>query len=186
VVSEVPGISLDNSGPPPKTPSEEQPPVVPPPADPPPADDTPPTKDVATVDQPNAVAPPPPEEKEADEPPPQPKRPPAAKPPPVVAKADLSPPPRRPPPSTALGYVAVVSSQKTHMDALKAYADAVEKHPDVLGGRTPDVLEVDLGGDKGVRYRAVVGPPGSRESAARLCSQLKAAGHDCWVTEYRG
>jgi SPOR domain len=183
VVSDVPGISLDNSGPPPKTPSEEQPPLVPPPADTPPADDTPPTKEVATVDQPPAVTPPPPAEKEEDEPPPQPKmRQAALRPPPPVTP----PPSHKAPPSSALGYVAVVSSQRTHMDALKAYADAVEKHPDVLGNKTPDVLEVNLGGDKGIRYRAVVGPPGSREGAMRVCSQLKAAGHDCWVTEYRG
>jgi len=184
VVSEVPGISLDNSGPPPKTSSEEQPPVVPPPAD-----ETPPTNEQATVDQPPPTTPAP-ADKDEDEPPPPPVRN-------KVALAKISPPPPvkeqpralsgpRGGPSSIIGYVAVVSSQRTHMDALKAYADAVDKHPDVLGGKTPDVLEVDLGGDKGIRFRAVVGPPGSRESATRLCTQLKAAGHDCWVTEYRG
>jgi hypothetical protein len=47
------------------------------------------------------------------------------------------------------------------------------------------VQEVDLG-EKGIRYRALVGPPGSRGAAVTFCNQLKAAGQDCWVTEYRG
>ncbi|RTL67885.1 MAG: SPOR domain-containing protein [Hyphomicrobiales bacterium] len=84
----------------------------------------------------------------------------------------------------ALGYVAVLSSQKTRVDALKAFADAQQKHPDVLGTKTPDVQEANLG-DKGMWYRAVVGPPGSREAAANLCGQLKSAGYNgCWVSAY--
>lgn len=84
----------------------------------------------------------------------------------------------------ALGFVAVLSSQKTRVDALKAFADAQQKHPDVLGTKTPDVLEANLG-DKGMWYRAVVGPPGSREAAANVCGQLKSAGYNgCWVSAY--
>jgi hypothetical protein len=139
---------------------------------------------LAAADPPPAAAPPKIDKAEDDDPP--------APPPPVktkhaAAKATADPPPTvRPPPrtpSSGLGYVAVVSSQKTHMDALKAYADAAEKHPDVLNGKIPDVQVADLG-EKGIWYRAVVGPPGSREAAMSLCSQLKAAGHGCWVKEY--
>ena len=40
-------------------------------------------------------------------------------------------------------------------------------------------------GEKGVWYWLVVGPPGSRDAAASLCTQLKAAGYSgCWVTAY--
>jgi hypothetical protein len=86
--------------------------------------------------------------------------------------------------SATLGYVAVLASHKTRVDALKAFADAQQKHPDVLGAKTPDVLEANLG-DKGMWYRAVVGPPGSREGAANLCGQLKGAGYNgCWVSAY--
>jgi hypothetical protein len=82
------------------------------------------------------------------------------------------------------GYVAVLSSKKSRMDALKAFADIQQKYGDVLGSKTPDVQEADLG-DKGLWYRAVVGPPGSREAASAVCSQLKTAGHTaCWVTAY--
>jgi sporulation related protein len=88
-------------------------------------------------------------------------------------------------PTTATsGYVAVLSSKKSRMDALKAFADMRDKYGDVLASRTPDVQEVNLG-EKGVWYRAVVGPPGSREAALGLCSQLKSAGYaSCWVTAY--
>ena len=61
-------------------------------------------------------------------------------------------------------YVAVLSSQKTRMDALKAFADLQQKYGDVLASKTPDVQEANLG-DKGA-YRAVVGPPGWRNAAA--------------------
>jgi hypothetical protein len=179
VEANIPGISLDNAGPPPnKEPSAEEPP-----AGPPPADETPPTKVQAKVTPP-AAAPPPPPPVEKEEPPQPPKQP-ARK----IETAAIDKLPSRPVrrSGSIIGYVAVVSSQRTHIDALKAYADAADKHPDVLGpDKTPDVMEVDLGGDKGVRYRAVVGPPVSREAATRLCGQLKAAGHDCWVTEFRG
>jgi hypothetical protein len=104
--------------------------------------------------------------------------------PPASTKVAAATPP--PPPSPGLGYVVVLSSKTTYMDAVKAYADVHEKHAQLLNGRTPDVQEADLGGDKGIRYRTVVGPPGSRGAAVTLCNQLKAAGQDCWVTEYRG
>jgi len=86
--------------------------------------------------------------------------------------------------SSTSGYVAVLSSQKSRMDALKAFADLQQKYGDVLSSKTPDVQEANLG-DKGIWYRAVVGPPVSRDAASGICSQLKAAGYvGCWVTAY--
>ena len=70
------------------------------------------------------------------------------------------------------------------MDALKAFADLQQKYSEALSGRVPDVQEADLGA-KGVWYRVVVGPPGSREAANGVCSQLKSAGYGhCWVNAY--
>jgi hypothetical protein len=119
-----------------------------------------------------------------------------ASPPPAApaapAKAVKAPVPKSKPAPVATaaasnggsGYVAVLSSKKTRMDALKAFADMQQKYGDVLGAKTPDVQEANLG-DKGVWYRTVVGPPGSREAAANVCTQLKTAGHaGCWVTAY--
>ncbi len=90
------------------------------------------------------------------------------------------------PAATGSGYVAVLSSKKSRMDALKTFADMQEKYGDVLASKTPDVQESDQSArGLGTMYRLVVGPPGSREAASGICSKLKAAGYkDCWVTQY--
>jgi cell division septation protein DedD len=78
----------------------------------------------------------------------------------------------------------VPRSASSRMDALKRFADMQQKYGGVLGGKTPDVAEANLG-TKGAYHRLVVGPPGSREQASSVCSQLKAQGYpDCWVTSY--
>ena len=78
----------------------------------------------------------------------------------------------------------VLSSQKSRMDAMKAFANLDQKYRDMLSGKTSDVQEADLG-DKGVWYRAVVGPPRSRDGAKTICEELKTAGYpDCWVEPY--
>ncbi len=119
----------------------------------------------------------------------------AADPPPVAAPAPRVETERRrpavrqaalPTPSAtgSSGYVAVLSSRKSHMDALKSFADMQQKYSSVLQGRTPDVREVNLG-EKGVWFRAVVGPPSSREAANNVCGQLKTAGYTgCWIMAY--
>lgn len=86
------------------------------------------------------------------------------------------------------GFVAVLASvprsDSSRIDALKRFADMQQKYGSVLGGKTPDVAEANLGA-KGAFHRLVVGPPGSREQAGAVCSQLKTQGYgDCWVTSY--
>jgi hypothetical protein len=86
------------------------------------------------------------------------------------------------------GFVAVLASVpksgSSRIDALKRFADMQQKYGNVLGGKTPDVAEANLGA-KGAYHRLVVGPPGSREQASAVCSQLKTQGYaDCWVTSY--
>jgi hypothetical protein len=83
------------------------------------------------------------------------------------------------------GYVAtILSTQKGRPAAMQAFADLQQKFPNVLGAKPAEVQEKDLG-DKGIWYRAVVGPPGSRAAAAEVCTQLKASGYgQCFVTAY--
>ena len=171
--STVPGITLENVRPPSADPPPEAPPKTPP-------EVTPPSTGRVTIGDPPPAAAPPKADKDEDDPPAPP--PSVKKTPPAHKIAAATPPPAL---SSGLGYVVVLASKKTHMDAFKAYADAAEKHAQVLAGKTPDVQEADLG-EKGIWYRAMVGPPGSRGAAVTLCNQLKAAGQDCWVTEYRG
>ena len=111
----------------------------------------------------------------------------------VVADAGVATDATPPPVSVATsgggnGFVAVLASvprsDSSRLDALKRFADMQQKYGTVLGGKTPDVAEANLGA-KGAYHRLVVGPPGSREQASSVCSQLKSQGYaDCWVTSY--
>jgi hypothetical protein len=78
------------------------------------------------------------------------------------------------------GYVVQVSSQRSEADAQASYRALQGKFPSVLGSRAPLIKRADLG-DKGVYYRAMVGPFGSSEEAAQVCGNLKTAGGQCVV-----
>ena len=132
--------------------------------------------------QPPVVVTPPAESPAVARPAPAPKAP--AAPPPARTK-EASPPPAVVA-TTGAGYVAVLSSQKTRIGALSVFADLRQKYREVLESKTPDVQEADLSArGLGTMYRLVVGPPGSRDAASGVCSQLKSAGYQgCWVTEY--
>jgi cell division protein FtsN len=78
------------------------------------------------------------------------------------------------------GYYVQVSSQRSEAEAQSAYRDLQAKFPSQLGGHAPAVRQVNLG-DKGTFYRTLVGPYGSVEQAAQMCSKLKAAGGSCLV-----
>jgi SPOR domain len=78
------------------------------------------------------------------------------------------------------GYAVQISSQRSEAEAQTAFRALQVKFPDQLGGRQPMVRRADLG-DKGVYYRALVGPFASMEQAAAMCSSLKAAGGTCIV-----
>jgi SPOR domain len=185
----VPGVMLEPMGPgpgqvrmmpPPGTPPSAQRVQLPPQAQMPPARAQPPVRVASAANTPPAAA---------AEPAPPVRKVPAA-PKPAADGTEKAPVPKKvasAPVATAssgAGYVAVLSSQKTRMDALKIFANMQEKYGDVLSSKTPDVQEANLG-EKGVRYRLVVGPPGSKEAAASVCAQLKTAGFvGCWVTSY--
>ena len=83
-------------------------------------------------------------------------------------------------PSADGGYLVQVSSQKNEADAQASYRALQTKFPSVLGSRSPVIKRVDLG-DKGVYYRAMVGPFGTPEEAAQFCGKLKTAGGQCVV-----
>lgn len=83
-------------------------------------------------------------------------------------------------PATSGGYVVQVSSQRSEADAQASYRALQGKFPSVLGSRAPLIKRADLG-DKGVYYRAMVGPFGSPEEASSFCGNLKTAGGQCVV-----
>jgi cell division septation protein DedD len=83
-------------------------------------------------------------------------------------------------PAGAGSYVVQVSSQRNEADAQASYKALQGKFPSVLGSRPPLIKRADLG-DKGVYYRAMVGPFASSEEAAQVCGNLKTAGGQCVV-----
>jgi hypothetical protein len=85
-----------------------------------------------------------------------------------------------PAPSAGGGYVVQVSSQKSESDAQASFRALQGKFPAVLGSRSPLIKRADLG-DKGVYYRAMVGPFGSSDEASQFCGNLKTAGGQCVV-----
>jgi len=82
--------------------------------------------------------------------------------------------------SSGASYLVQISSQRNEADAQASYRALQGKFPSVLGSRSPVIRRADLG-EKGVYYRAMVGPFGSSEEAAQFCSSLKAAGGQCVI-----
>jgi SPOR domain len=78
------------------------------------------------------------------------------------------------------GYLVQVSSQRNEADASASYRVLQGKFPSVLGSRSPLIKRADLG-EKGVYYRAMVGPFGSSEEASQFCGSLKTAGGQCVI-----
>jgi cell division protein FtsN len=78
------------------------------------------------------------------------------------------------------GYLVQVSSQRNEADAQASYRALQGKFPSVLGSHSPVIKRADLG-EKGVYYRAMVGPFGSSEEASQFCGSLKTAGGQCVV-----
>jgi cell division septation protein DedD len=83
-------------------------------------------------------------------------------------------------PTSGGGYLVQVSSQKNEADAQASYRVLQGKFPGVLGSHSPVIKRADLG-DKGVYYRAMVGPFGTPEEASQLCGSLKSAGGQCVI-----
>jgi hypothetical protein len=83
-------------------------------------------------------------------------------------------------PEATGGYVVQVASQRSEADAQASYRALQQKYPSVLGSHQVMVRRADLG-DKGVYYRAQVGPFATAEEATEMCTNLKSAGGQCIV-----
>jgi SPOR domain len=81
---------------------------------------------------------------------------------------------------TSGGYLVQVSSQRNEADAQTSFRALQGKFPAVLGSKDPVIKRADLG-EKGVYYRALVGPFGSSDEATQFCGSLKTAGGQCIV-----
>jgi hypothetical protein len=83
-------------------------------------------------------------------------------------------------PAASGGYVVQISSQRSEADAQASFRSLQSKFPKELGDREAIVRRADLG-QKGIYYRAMVGPFGTAGDADQFCGNLKSAGGQCIV-----
>lgn len=81
---------------------------------------------------------------------------------------------------TTGGYLVQIASQKTEAEAQASYRTAQAKYANLIGSMSPIIKRADLG-DKGVYYRAMVGPFQSSDEATKFCSNFRIAGGNCVV-----
>lgn len=109
----------------------------------------------------------------------------AAKQPKQTANDAYAPPAPAAPAKASSGYLAALSSSSSETAALQSLADLQQTYGSVIGGKPMNVVRADIPG-KGTFYRVVVGPPGSRQAASKVCADVTAAGHakgECWPVE---
>ena len=94
--------------------------------------------------------------------------------------AAAAPAPAPAPSATSGGYMVQITSQRSEADAQASYRAVQLKYPNVLSSHQPSIRRADLG-EKGIYYRALIGPFGAAEEAGQLCTSLKAAGGQCVV-----
>ncbi len=72
-----------------------------------------------------------------------------------------------------------VTSQRSEAEAKAAFNSLRGRFPAILGDQQPIIRRADLG-DKGIYYRAQIGPVDPAE-AERQCNELKAVGGQCFI-----
>lgn len=77
-------------------------------------------------------------------------------------------------------YVVQVSSQRSSADAQGSWKALQTRYPNLLSTYAATIKRVDLG-ERGIFYRAQVGPFATRDDANSLCQALRAQGGDCVV-----
>jgi len=77
-------------------------------------------------------------------------------------------------------FLVSVTSQDSESAARESFRVAQGKYASVLGSRSPVIRRVDLADGK-TKYRAMVGPYRTRQEAVQFCTELKAAGGQCFI-----
>jgi hypothetical protein len=102
--------------------------------------------------------------------------------PPGPAPVQSAPPPavvvQTPPPAGS--YVVQVAAQKSEGEAQASWQSLQQRYSSILGSQQATIRRVDLG-ERGVFYRAQVGPFSTRAQASEVCQSLKAAGGECVI-----
>jgi hypothetical protein len=83
-------------------------------------------------------------------------------------------------PAAAGPYEVKVASQRSQASVEGVYRTLQQKYPNVLGNRHAIIRRVNLA-DRGIYYRALVGPFITKDEASQFCTTLRAAGGGCLV-----
>jgi hypothetical protein len=99
-----------------------------------------------------------------------------------VRTASADPAPAANAPRAGRGdYAVQLAAPGSESEARATFSALQRKYGSLLGGQSPIVRKTDLAGGKTV-YRLRVGPY-SREDATSMCSQLQAAGGQCFIAK---
>jgi hypothetical protein len=77
-------------------------------------------------------------------------------------------------------FLVSVTSQDSEAAARESFRMVQGKYASVLGSRSPVIKRVDLADGK-TKYRAMIGPYRTRQEAVQFCTELKAAGGQCFI-----
>jgi hypothetical protein len=77
-------------------------------------------------------------------------------------------------------FLVSVTSQDSESAARESFRAVQGKYASVLGSRSPVIKQVNLADGK-TKYRAMVGPYRTRQEAVAFCTELKAAGGQCFI-----
>jgi hypothetical protein len=78
------------------------------------------------------------------------------------------------------GYLVQILSRQNEAEAQAAFSALQIKFASLLASRAPLIKRADLG-DKGIYYRAMIGPFDNPAEASLFCGDLKAAGGQCLI-----
>jgi Flp pilus assembly protein TadD len=77
-------------------------------------------------------------------------------------------------------YLVQITARRSEGDAKASFDVLQARYPAALAGREPIIRRTDLG-ERGVFFRAQVGPFSTISEGAQLCDELKSAGGECIV-----
>jgi cell division septation protein DedD len=80
----------------------------------------------------------------------------------------------------ARSYVVQVAAEKTEADAERVWRSLQERYRSILGPQQVAIRRIDMG-ERGIFYRAQVGPFTSRAQASEFCGRLRSVSAECVV-----
>lgn len=98
------------------------------------------------------------------------------------AEAPAEQPASRPAPAASASgnFVVQIAAFRTIEEAEEAWIAFISRFPDLAGGRSPSIMEANLGA-RGIYHRLRIAGFETRDEASRYCQTLSSRGQDCLV-----